>query len=76
MTLQAAKLGLYMHGMGGIKKDDIYDTFELDREKFEVIMGFTIGYIGDKSSLPEHYQAIEQPSERVALEELILSGEV
>ena len=44
MSLQAHKLGLYAHGMGGIDYDRVYSTFGLDREKFQVICGFTLGY--------------------------------
>ena len=73
MSLQAAKLGLAMHGMAGINKEAIYEAFKLDREKFEVVMGFAIGHRGDLKELPEALQKKEQPSDRLSLDSLLLS---
>ena len=51
LTLQARKLGLYTHGMAGIKKDPIYEVFGIDRNEFEVVAGFTIGILDVKENL-------------------------
>ncbi len=70
MTLQARLLGLYTHGMGGIKREEIYEAFNLDRAKFEVICGFALGYIDSTDQLPEDPSDIEKPSERKPLEQI------
>lgn len=77
MTLQARLLGLYTHGMGGIKRDEVYKTFNLDREKFEVICGFALGYIDSADSsnrLPEDLAEIGLPSARKPLKEIWRRG--
>ena len=43
MTLQARMLGLYTHGMGGIKFDEVYGTLKLDKDKYQVLCGFVLG---------------------------------
>lgn len=70
MTLQAQKEGLYTHGMGGIKKDAVAAYLNLDSQNEAVLMGFAIGKMGDKATLPEDMQANEQPSGRKALDEI------
>ena len=70
MTLQARQLGLYTHGMGGIKRDEVYKAFDLDTNKFEVICGFALGYIDSAKQLPEDLAEIEKPSPRKPLEQI------
>ena len=43
MTLQARQLGLYTHGMGGVKFDEVYKALDIDKEKQEVICAFALG---------------------------------
>ena len=74
MTLQARLLGLYTHGMGGIKREEIYKAFDLDPAVFEVICGFALGYISTADQLPEDLSAIEKPSERKPLEQIWRRG--
>ena len=70
MTLQARLLGLYTHGMGGIKREEVYKAFDLDPAKFEVICGFALGYIDSAEQFPEDLTEIEKPSDRKALEQI------
>lgn len=65
MTLQARLLGLYTHGMGGIKRDEVYPALNIDPKKYEVICGFAVGVI-DKPADP----AQESPSPRKPLAEI------
>lgn len=67
MTLQARMLGLYTHGMAGIKKDEVYDAFGIDRDKQTVIAGFALGARAAADALPDALQEREIPSERKPL---------
>lgn len=70
MTLQARMLGLYTHGMAGIKKDEVYDAFEIDRDKQTVIAGFALGVRAPVEALPEALQEREIPSQRKPLTDI------
>lgn len=70
LTLQARKFGLYTHGMAGIKKEEIYQEFDIDQEKFRVICAFTLGVIDKPELLDESFQKMEKPSSRKALAEV------
>jgi nitroreductase len=70
LTLQARKFGLYTHGMAGIKKDDVYEVFGIDKEKYRVICGFALGIIDQPEKLDEPVQSMEKPSARKALNEI------
>ncbi len=74
MTFQARLLGLYTHGMAGIKKDAIYTTFGIDRERFEVVAGFAIGVLDARETLPKPYIDWEVPSPRKPLAEILFQG--
>lgn len=67
MTLQARMLGLYTHGMAGIKKDEVYNAFDIDRDQQTVIAGFALGARAAAAALPEALQEREVPSERKPL---------
>jgi nitroreductase len=70
LTLQARKFGLYTHGMAGIKQDEVYDFFAIDRDQYRVICAFALGYLGSPEKLPEDFQKMEKPSSRKSLEEV------
>ena len=74
MTLQARRLGLYTHGMGGIKREEIYKAFDLDPAEYEVICGFALGYISSASQLPEDFAEKEKPSARKPLAQIWRRG--
>lgn len=74
LTLQARKLGLYTHGMAGIKKDPIYEVFGIDKNEFEVVAGFTIGILDLKENLGKPYIDWEGPSPRKPLAEVWKQG--
>ncbi|MFC1898661.1 nitroreductase family protein, partial [Candidatus Cloacimonadota bacterium] len=40
LTLQARKYGLYTHGMAGIKKEEVYEAFGIDKDNYRVICAF------------------------------------
>jgi nitroreductase len=70
LTLQARKFGLYTHGMAGIKRDEVYQIFGIDQEKYRVICAFALGIIDKPENLDESFQKIEKPSARKPLEEI------
>nr|ABZ79369.1 putative nitroreductase [uncultured bacterium] len=70
LTLQARMLGLYTHGMAGIQYEEVYIQFQLDTEEYQVICGFTLGYLDKPDTLPEEMRSKEQPSPRKALAEI------
>ncbi|MBE1423960.1 nitroreductase [Desulfomicrobium macestii] len=74
LTLQARKLGLYTHGMSGIRRDAIYEAFGIDRDDFEVVAGFTIGVLDLKENLGKPYVDWESPSPRKPLAEIWKQG--
>lgn len=74
LTLQARKLGLYTHGMAGIKKDEIYTAFGIDKAEFEVVAGFTIGILDARENLGKPYVDWEGPSPRKPLDEIWKQG--
>ncbi len=74
MSLQASALGLYTHGMGGIKKDEIYRAFDINKDELDVICGFALGQLDTPESLPEDFREREQPSARKPLADIWKQG--
>jgi len=70
LTLQARIEGLYTHGMGGIKVDEVAQYLNIDTDESEVLMGFTIGKLADLSQLSDEQKANETPNARKALSEI------
>jgi len=73
MTLQARMEGLYTHGMGGIKANEVAEYLKLDTEQYEVLMGFTIGKLADFEGLSDEQRANEVPNQRKALDDVWFS---
>lgn len=74
MALQARSLGLYAHGMAGIKKDAIYDVFGIPRDEYEVVAGFAIGMLAARENLEKPYIDWEKPSARKPLDQIWKQG--
>lgn len=66
-TLQAEKLGLSCHAMGGFDPDKAYAVTGLDPERFNAICMVAVGKKGEVSALPPELREKEQPSERKQL---------
>lgn len=64
VALQARKMGLYTHAMGGIEVDAVYEKLAIDREKFDVVCGMAMGHKGEAATLPDDLRAREFPSVR------------
>ncbi len=73
IALQAHSMGWATHGMAGIDKDKLRTGLHVPADH-NVVMAFAIGRRGDKSKLPEAYQAREVPSPRRSLTESVGEG--
>lgn len=74
MTLQARQLGLYTHGMGGIKRDEVYDALNIDEENYHVICGFAIGVLDVPKAGEEDAVTDRKASPRKPLDEIWQRG--
>ncbi|MFB5192431.1 nitroreductase family protein [Alicyclobacillus fastidiosus] len=72
LALQAHKLGLVTHAMGGFDKAKARELLQIP-EQFEVLTLIALGYQGDKNELPEQLQEREMPNDRRPLSESIVS---
>jgi nitroreductase len=64
LQLQASMFGLYAHGMGGIRRDDIHAALGVPPEEYDLYCGFAIGVIDRPERLPEDVAKNEVPSAR------------
>lgn len=74
LTLQANKLGLHTHGMGGFDIDKAYEVTGMDPDEYNVICAIAIGKMADPDSLPDELKEREAPSDRKAVEEIAING--
>ncbi|MDB5053562.1 MAG: nitroreductase family protein [Bacilli bacterium] len=72
LALEAIRLGLFTHGMGGFDADKARETLQIP-EDYDLHAVIAIGYRGETSSLPERYQERETPSNRRQTSETIVS---
>jgi nitroreductase len=74
MTLQATKMGLYTHQMGGFYPEKVKETMNIP-DGFETIAMMALGYMGDKDELPEPFRTREiQPRTRHEVSEFVFKG--
>lgn len=73
LALQAKFSGFYAHGMGGIKHQDIEQTFAIP-EGYRVEAGIAFGRLADKSVLSPRNQEREFPSQRKPLSDVAFRG--
>lgn len=72
LSLQALELGIYSHQMSGFDADKAKEVFNLD-DNHKAISIVALGYLGDKSTLPEALAEKESPeSDRKPLEEITI----
>ena len=74
LTLQANKLGLHTHGMGGYDQEKAFTVTGMDPDEYNVICAIAIGKKGDTGSLPKDLKDNEAPSSRKILDEIIYEG--
>ena len=74
LALEARRLGLYAHGMGGFDHERSYEVLNVSREDYEVMAAIAIGYYGDASALVEKDLTREKPNGRRHVSEFAFHG--
>lgn len=74
MSLQANRLGLGTHLLGCFDPEPCYELFDVPREDYVALAAFVLGHRGAPTTLPEEYQAREQPSARKELASIAMEG--
>jgi nitroreductase len=70
MTLQARRMGLYTHGMGGIKHPEVAEYLAVG-DDHKVVCGIVIGVADTPDILPADIAAKEKPSARKPLSQVL-----
>ncbi|WP_433614414.1 nitroreductase family protein [Paenibacillus cellulositrophicus] len=73
LAIQATILGLHTHAIGGFDRNKARDILNVP-DHFELHAVIALGYLGDKSVLPEAIQQREVPNDRRPLNELVFEG--
>jgi nitroreductase len=74
LALQAHKIGLITHGMGGFSEEKAYELLNVSPDEYKAIAAIAIGYEGDKLELPPELQEREVVSDRKPLSEVVHEG--
>jgi nitroreductase len=74
LALQAEKLGLRTHAMGGILHDQTYAALGVPEEEFQSIAAIAVGYPGAASELPADLAAKEAPNARKSQRQFAFAG--
>ena len=74
LTLQANKLGLHTHGMGGFDSEKAFNVTGVDPDQYNLICAMAIGKIGDSSYMSDELKSREIPSLRNKLDEIVFEG--
>jgi nitroreductase len=70
MALQAQRLGLSAHAMGGVLPDRMLEIAGIDPAEYRPLVAIALGYPASPDSLPEDQRAREQPTPRRPLREV------
>ncbi len=69
IALQASLKSLVAHGMGGVNYEDLRTKFEINND-YNIEMVIALGKIAAKNVLDKELSEIEEPSDRLKLEEI------
>lgn len=64
LTLQANKMGLHTHAMGGFDTEGAYEICNVDSNTHTALCAIAVGKMGDKGKLPDDIAEREVPSDR------------
>jgi nitroreductase len=64
VALQATRLGLRAHAMGGVHHDRAHALLEVPEQEFEFLCGIAVGRQGPGEALPDDLRAREHASDR------------
>lgn len=76
LSLQANKLGLYTHAMGGFDSEKAFAVTGMNPEEYDVVCAIAIGAQGDASTLEQGPKEMEKPNGRKPISELVFEGMV
>jgi nitroreductase len=74
LALQARKLGLFAHPMGGFDREKAHEVLNASKEEWVIIVAVAVGYYGDAQQLPADLQEREKPSPRKPLADIYHIG--
>ncbi|MDQ3081906.1 MAG: nitroreductase family protein [Gemmatimonadota bacterium] len=74
LALQARRLGLYAHAMGGFDVDVAHVVLNAPRDEYEIMAAIAIGRYASVSDLDEYNQKRETPSTRKQVSEFAFHG--
>jgi len=75
MSLRALEEDIYVHQMAGILPEEVHQQFDVP-EEYELVTAIAMGYLGNKSDLPEDLRKSESPeSPRMELSEFVFSDQ-
>ncbi|OOG24128.1 nitroreductase [Thioalkalivibrio denitrificans] len=74
LALQANRLGLHCHAMGGFDQDKAYEVTGVDPDEYNAICVIALGRRADADVLPEDLRERETPSDRNPLDDMITEG--
>ena len=74
LALQASMLGIYSHGMGGIKANDVYEKLNIKNYDSEVICGFALGFLDLPERIDTELAEREVPSARKTISQIWQHG--
>jgi nitroreductase len=74
LALQATRLGLVAHAMGGIHPDRAHETLGVPQDEFQCLCAVAVGRRGPREALPDDLQAREVPSDRKPAHEIAHRG--
>lgn len=74
LALQASRMGLAAHFMGGFDEDASYEALGVPREQFEALAAFAVGHVGPADALPEDLRSREAPNGREEPSAFVFEG--
>ena len=74
LALQARRLGMYAHGMGGFVREKAIEVLGVPADRYDVIAAFVVGRHGDPSTLPADLAEREMPNTRKPASEVAAEG--
>jgi nitroreductase len=73
LALQAAHMGMHIHGMGGFDKDTLRAFFGVPSD-FDVAAVWALGYVGEPDSVPDNFKDAEKaPRTRKPLDAFVFT---
>jgi len=75
LSMEATKRGLSVHQMAGILPDRAREVYRIP-DGFRPLTGLAIGYVGNPTTLPEKYKAVDlRPRQRKSLSEFVFGSQ-